>query len=199
MGPAITSLLANGYEVFNDEEEAPTMSIDEAKYESSNLVVKAREYVASHQYEAAALAFYQAAEIRKIYQLKSENVIQTYDSSANWFLKVKDIRAVICFQNVIELYLEKDNIKLAIKHCFQYGYLCEQVLQDKTHSNNLYDWADEFRHKHGYQHICPLIKFKRNITNKGDNTNLSIKNFIVYKWDGCRHVIDYMCKQIYNA
>ncbi|KII72096.1 hypothetical protein RF11_09127 [Thelohanellus kitauei] len=143
MGQAISSFLANGYEVLNNEENELPMSKDKANDEFSKLINIGDKYVKSKQYKDAGVFYYKAAEIGKCYQLERPTVIQRYELAADCFLKINDRCAILCFQNAIDVYQEMGSIQQAIQLCFQYRYKCHQIFQEKTQIKNLYDKADE--------------------------------------------------------
>ncbi|KII69283.1 hypothetical protein RF11_04061 [Thelohanellus kitauei] len=148
------------------------------------------------------MAFYEAAEIGKIYKLESEIVIQTYQRSADCFLKINDNRALLCFENAIDVFYENGSTQETIQLCFQNGYKCEEVLEDKTLSHKLYDRADELRRKHGYKHTCQLIEFRpEKYINNLRYLNVDIKKFRVYKCVNGSIVIDFisLCRKCVNV
>ncbi|KII75154.1 hypothetical protein RF11_10448 [Thelohanellus kitauei] len=103
----------------------------------------------------AGLAYFKAADFAATYKKEYTEIIDNFERSARCFLKIKNIRAFSCIDNIIAIY---QNNK-AIERCVVYGYKCEINFTDGKKSSELYHKADELRLKHNIAHTCSRTKF----------------------------------------
>ncbi|KII75036.1 hypothetical protein RF11_01020 [Thelohanellus kitauei] len=134
-----------------------------SRYQSQSkdyaLFRKARKFERAHNFEDAANAFIEAAEYAATQKMPYFKAVARYQQAAKCFLRLKDSRAIICFQKSIDAFLKDYRYKQAIERLFVYGYLCQREFPDGVNGKEFYKKAEELSLKYKKTHSCVITKF----------------------------------------
>ncbi|KII70867.1 hypothetical protein RF11_14597 [Thelohanellus kitauei] len=86
--------------------------------------------------------------------------VARYQQAAKCFLRLKDSRAIICFQKSIDAFLKDYRYKQAIERLFVYGYLCQREFTDGDNGKEFYKKAEELSLKYKKTHSCVITQFE---------------------------------------
>ncbi|KII61039.1 hypothetical protein RF11_01756 [Thelohanellus kitauei] len=132
-----------------------------SRYQSQSkdyaLFRKARKFERAHNFEANA--FIEAAEYAATQKMPYFKAVARYQQAAKCFLRLKDSRAIICFQKSIDAFLKDYRYKQAIERLFVYGYLCQREFPDGVNGKEFYKKAEELSLKYKKTHSCVITKF----------------------------------------
>ncbi|KII73563.1 hypothetical protein RF11_14537 [Thelohanellus kitauei] len=147
----------------NVETEEPEVeeatSYDNRENNYYYIVEKGWDLERSEKFEEAANAYIKAAELAHSSLWDYSNVVPRYEEAAQCFLQIKDIRAITCSLDAVNVYVENGDIERGIEFSMKWGYKCLQELGSSAKPDVLYQKADQLRYKNVLNHSCVITQF----------------------------------------